>query len=192
MLGILRAEVERLGLRNVELVQGRWQDCGLLEADIVLASHVLYPLEDADAFLVRLDAATRRRCFVSLRALHLDALTDHLWRHFHAEPRRLPPTYLDAVNLLHELGILADVRILDTPQPWRYADLDTAVEEHLEQLILPDTPATRAELSSLLKDWLVADGDALRLPLTTMPIGVLSWGPAQHLEPLPARASVEP
>src|SRR5205085_11811544 len=76
MLGILRDEARRLNVDNLELRQGRWEQSGDLRADVVIASHVLYPIEDAASFLLKLDAATRRRCFVSMRALHLDELTD--------------------------------------------------------------------------------------------------------------------
>ena len=182
MLAPLQEELARQRLQNVEVIQARWEECADLTADVVIASHVLYPLEDAAGFLRRLDRATRRRCFVTLRALHLDALTDPLWRHFHGEPRRLPPTHVDGLALLAELGILADVQILATPQSWRYPDLETAVDEYLEQLILPDTPATRAELAALLRAWLAPTEDGgLRVPRDTMPVGVLSWGPERRL-----------
>ncbi len=185
MLTILREEAARQGVANLRTLQRRWEECDELSADVVLASHVLYPLAEAAPFLARLDRATRRRCFVSLRAIHLDELTDPLWRHFHGEPRRLPPTYLDGVNLLHELGILAEVRIVHSRQSWRFPDLASAADEILEHLILADHAETRAELIDLLREWLATTPEGgLRLPLDTMPVGVLSWGPEQRYAPI--------
>src|SRR5436190_6251716 len=181
MLGILREELAERRIHNVEVHQARWEDCEGIQADIVVASHVLYPIADAAGFLHRLDAATRRCCFVTMRGLHLDALTDRFWRHFHGEPRRLPPTYVDGMAVLEELGILADATVLATPQSFRYPDLDMATDEFAEQLILPDDVATRAELRLLLADWLIPTDDGLRPPLDEMPVGVLSWGPESRI-----------
>lgn len=175
-----RAAVER-GLRNVEVVPLRWEEVpDDLQADVVLCSHVLYPIEDVEPFLRKLDRATRACCFVTMRALHPDTLLSPIWERFHGEPRHAPPTAIAALDVLAEMGIFADVEVVGVPSTWRYASLDEAVEEHLESLILPDTPAVRAELRRLLAAFLVEREGALTLPVERLPTAIIRWGPAHR------------
>lgn len=186
MRAFLAAEAEQQGVTNLEVVPTRWEDAPPLQADLVICSHVLYPIAEIGPFLARLDAAAGRRAFVYHRALQVDALTDPLWRHFHGEPRRLPPDHIEVLAVLRELGILADATIVWTPSTWRYESLDQAVEEFLEMLVLPDEPSVRTELLARLGRFLVRRADHLGLPVSRLPSAVISWGPRQRLAPRPS------
>lgn len=164
MLNYLREDLSEQGLNNITVVQTTWEDApGDLSADIVICSHVLYPIKEVVPFLAKLQAATRRACYLYLRANHFDALTAHLWRHFHGDERCLPPGYIHALDVLFEMGIYADVEIVKLPVSMRFPSLDVAVDELLEQLILPDDEQTRTELRKLLGDWLV-ERDGMLVP----------------------------
>jgi hypothetical protein len=58
----------------------------------------------------------------------------------------------------------------------RFADLAGAVRHYREELLVADTPDVRRELRRLLAAWLVAERGALRPPLRTTAVAVLSWG----------------
>jgi len=166
MLGYLRQDMSEQGLTNISIVQTTWEDApGNLCADVVICSHVLYPIKDIVPFLAKLQAATRRTCYLYVRANHIDALTAHLWRHFHGDERCLPPGYIHALDVLFEMGIYADVEIVKLPVSMRFPSLDVAVDELLEQLILPDDEQVRAELRKLLGDWLVERNGMLAPPV---------------------------
>jgi SAM-dependent methyltransferase len=164
MLDYLRQDMSEQGLNNISIVQTTWEDTpGNLSADIVICSHVLYPIKDIVPFLAKLQAAAQRACYLYLRANHIDALTAHLWRHFHGDERCLPPGYIHALDVLFEMGIYADVEIVKLPVSMRFPSLDVAVDELLEQLILPGDERTRTQLRKLLEDWLV-ERDAMLVP----------------------------
>src|SRR6266704_24218 len=151
MLDYLRQDANARRLTNITLVQTTWQDAPTdLHADIVICSHVLYPIRAVVPFLEKLQAATRRTCSIYLRGTHIDALSAHLWQHFHGDERRLPPGYIHLLDVLYEMGIYANVRVVALPPGLRYPSLDVAVEESLEQLILPGDEQTRSELHHLL------------------------------------------
>ncbi len=172
----LEEEVRHRGLANVEVVPAEWQDAPVeLQADVVLCSHVLYPILDVERFLRKLDRAAQRQCFLYLRADHPDRVTSPLWQHFHGEPRRLPPTYIAAVDVLAEMGIFADVEIVPHQPSWRWDSLDDATDELLENLILADTAPIRAELRRLLAAFLVEQGGSLALPVADLPNAIVSW-----------------
>src|SRR5215469_280405 len=164
MLDYLRHDADSLRLTNISLLQTTWQDApGDLCADIVICSHVLYPIRAVVPFLEKLQAATRRTCYIYLRGTHIDALSAHLWQHFHGDERQLPPGYIHLLDVLYEMGLYANVRVVTLPPALRYPSLDVAVEESLEQLILPGDQQTRSELRTLLGQWLI-ERDGMLVP----------------------------
>lgn len=176
MLDYLRRDAAELGLTNISFVQMTWQDApDDLSADIVICSHVLYPIRDIVPFLVKLQAATRQACYVYLRATPIDAVTAPLWQHFHGDERILSPGYIYALDVLYEMGIYANVEIVKLPPTLRFPSLDRAVTELQEQLILPDDEKTRTELRSLLQDWLVERDAILVPPIQEMVCAIIWW-----------------
>lgn len=188
MLGVLRREARRRGLGNVRVVETAWQDAVLSNAggatgdrsvvpraDVVVCSYVLPLVEDAARFLAKMDATCRGRAFVYMSAASADTLLDPFWRHFHGTPRKPSPTYLDAAAVLRELDIEPDVEVVEVRSWARFDTLATAVRAYRDMLLVPATPAARAELRELLASWLVSEKGVLRPPLRTMPAAILSW-----------------
>ncbi len=180
MVRLLTKRARELGRSNIRTVTGRWEEVEVEPADVVVCSYVLPLVADAASFLRKLDEACRRRAFVYLNAASADHLFDPLWRHFHGSPRRPAPTYLDAVAVLAELGIRAEVEVVELPTRGRYATLDAAVKAYRDQLCLPDEAPVRRELRGLLSSFLVLDGGELRAPVRTTPAAIVSWTPRHH------------
>lgn len=177
MVKLLRRRARDLGRSNIRTVTGRWEEVEVEPADVGVCSFVLPLVADAASFLRKLDAACRRRAFVYLNAASADHLFDPLWRHFHQTPRRPGPTYLDAVAVLAELGIKAEVEVVELATRSRYATLNAAVKAYRDQLCLPDEAPVRRELRGLLSSWLVLDRGELRPPVRTTPAAIVSWTP---------------
>ena len=176
MLDYLRRDASERGLTNITYVQTTWQDAPEdLRADIVICSHVLYPIRDIVPFLAKLQTATVQGCYLYLFATHLDAQLNHLWRHFHDDERHLPPGYIQALDVLYEMGIYANVEIVKLPASLRYPSLDVAVVELLERLILPDDEQTRDELRRLLTGWLVERDGILVTPVREVVCAIVWW-----------------
>ncbi|HET7487235.1 MAG TPA: class I SAM-dependent methyltransferase [Acidimicrobiales bacterium] len=177
MLAVLARRAKRAGLGNVDTVHGRWPAVDVEPADVSVCSYVLPLVADPEGFLRRLDQVTTRRAFLYLGAASIDLLVDPFWRHFHGTRRKPGPTYLDAVEVLADLGIRADVEVVEVRSRVRYRSLAAAVQAHREQLLLEDTAAVRAELRGLLRPWLVQEPDGLRPPLRSSPAAIVSWSP---------------
>lgn len=184
MLEILRREARRRGLDNIDTVTGLWEETNVPAADVAVCAYVLPIVEDAEVFLRKLDAAARRRVFVALAGVSSDLTLDVFWRHFHRTRRQPAPTYLDALAVLRELGIDADVEVVEVPALSRYDDLAEAVSAFRDALLLPDDADVGAELETLLAQWLVRTADGLRPPLASGATAILSWQPSG---PLPAQ-----
>jgi SAM-dependent methyltransferase len=178
MLNYLRQDASERGLTNISCVQTSWQEApDDLQADIVICSHVLYPIRDIVPFLAKLNAATLQGCYLYLFATHLDAQLNPLWRHFHSEERHPPPAYIHVLDVLNEMCIYANVEIVKLPSSLRYPSLDVAIKELLERLILPDDEQTQAELRRLLLGWLVERDGVLVTPIQEMVCAIIWWQP---------------
>ena len=176
MLEYLRQDAHTLNLSNISYSQGSWQDTpDDLQADIVICSHVLYPILDIVPFLAKLQRAAQQRCYIYMRATPIDALTAHLWKHFHGDERCYPPGYIHALDVLFEMGINANAEIVALPGSLRYPSLDVAVEELSEQLILPEDEKTRGELRGLIAGWLVERDGMLVPPPREMACAIVWW-----------------
>jgi len=177
MLDICRKQARKLGLSNVTCVHGRWEDVDVAPADVVFSSYVVTLVPDAARFLRKLDAAATERAFLYLGAYTADAIMDPLWRHFHGTSRKPGATYLDAADLLRELGLKPTIEVVEVPTRARFKSLADAAKDYRDQLCLPDSPEVRRELRALLRDWLVPRGDGLGAPLKTVPAAIISWAP---------------
>lgn len=177
MVDICRREARRRGLANVSCVQARWEDADVPPADVAFSSYVLPLVADAAGFLAKLNAAAIERAFLYLGAFSLDAVMDPLWRHFHGRPRKPGPTYLDAADVLRELGARPEIEVVEVTSRARFPTVAAAAKDYREQLCLPDTPEVRRELRDLLAVWLVPRDGAFGPPLRTTPAAVVSWAP---------------
>jgi len=176
MLNFLRQDATAKELTNISFVQSTWQEASdNLQADIVICSHVVYPIRDIGPFLLKLQSASLQACYIYARATHMDALTADLWRHFHHDDRCMPPGYIHVLDVLYEMGIYANVDVVTASSSLRYPSLDVAVTEMTEQLILPDDEKTRIELRALLKEWLVEVDGILVPPLKKMVNAIIWW-----------------
>jgi SAM-dependent methyltransferase len=175
MLEIGRRQAGALGLENLTFVHARWEDAEVAPADVAFSSYVVTLVPDAARFLAKLDAAATDRAFLYLGAYTADAIMDPLWRHFHGASRKPGPTYLDAVDVLRELGLKPEVEVVEVATRGRFKSVADAAKDYRDQLCLPDTPEVRKELRGLLAHWLIRRGDALAAPLKTVPAAVISW-----------------
>ena len=176
MLDICRRQAQKLGLGNVTFVHGRWEEVDVEPADIAFSSYVVTLVADAPRFLAKLDAAATERAFLYLGAYTADAIMDPLWRHFHGTPRKPGATYLDAVDVLREMGLKPAIEVVEVPTRGRFKTVAEAAKDYRDQLCLPDTPEVRKELRGLLANWFVVHDGALRVPLKTVPAAIISWG----------------
>src|SRR6266516_1755377 len=176
MMDFLRQDAADKDLRNISYVQTIWEEApDNLQADIVICSHVVYPIRDIEPFLLKLHKAAHQGCYIYARATHIDALTSDLWRNCQHDERCMPPSYIHVMDVLFEMGIFANVEIVSLPPSLRYTSLDVAVTEMTEQLILPGNEKTRVELCALLEEWLVEKDGVLVPPLQEIVCAIIWW-----------------
>ncbi|HXK34149.1 MAG TPA: class I SAM-dependent methyltransferase [Dehalococcoidia bacterium] len=155
MLGLLREDAAARSLGNITAVESGWMEADAGAHDIVICSHVLYPIADVVPFLRKLTSHARARVFVYLR---IDPLpTDMgLWAEFYGEPLQPQPGAHDLLNLLAQIGVMADLEVVQHRFTWTFADLDEAEAQVSNTLCLRDDDAAgREKLRALLERTLV-------------------------------------
>ncbi|MBW3614812.1 MAG: class I SAM-dependent methyltransferase [Actinobacteria bacterium] len=178
MISLVRRQAREQGLRNVRAVAASWQEAKVAPADVVMCSYVLPLIADAEAFLAKMEASREREHgvgFVYMNAMSGETVTDPLWRRFHGRPRRLGPTYLDALEVLRDLGLPAEAEVVEVATNTRFTSVAEATEQYADLLLLGDDPEANAELTRLLTGWLVGRPGALRPPLPVVPAAILRW-----------------
>jgi SAM-dependent methyltransferase len=152
MREFLASEVEKQGIQNVEIISERWQDAQVPVADIVVCANVLYDVQDLVPFVSKLDAHARDACFIEITFRHPLTPMNELWRRFRGIERPERPDYFDAVAVLHQMGIYANVEIERVPAGFWFGSLDEAVEWYRRRLHLDPDPQRDAELRAYIQD----------------------------------------
>jgi SAM-dependent methyltransferase len=120
MLDVFTATARERGV-TARAVLGAWPavaaEAGA--ADVVVSHHVLHNVVDLPPFLQALTTAARRGVVVEMLAQHPMAWLDPLWERFHGLARPAPATADDAVAVLRELGVDADVQLWERASPPR-------------------------------------------------------------------------
>jgi SAM-dependent methyltransferase len=178
MLRYLREDVAARGIENVQVVEGAWPDVAehVPVADVAISAHVLYPIEDVVAFLRALDGHARKACFLQLMTGQpwFDQLG--LWEMVHGEPRLPQPAYMEVVNVLHQLGCLANVGIDVVETPRVYESLDDAAERFYEAVAVGDDAEQRKLVREALGERLTpVDGGRFAFPRGRYPLATVWW-----------------
>ncbi|MGB2696175.1 MAG: class I SAM-dependent methyltransferase [Dehalococcoidia bacterium] len=178
MLRFLRDDATEQKLDNVDVVEGAWPDVAdrVPQADVIISAHVLYPIEDVVPFLRAFDGHARRLCLLQLMVGQpwFDQLG--LWEAVHGSQRLPQPTYIDALNVLHQLGCYTNVEIVRAQTPRVFDSLDDAVERLAESVAVGDDREQRARLrEALAKQLEPTDDGRLAHPVRQWPLATLWW-----------------
>lgn len=106
MLEAFRANAISVGV-EVRTVLGAWPDVAAEAgtADVAVAGHIAYNVEDLEGFARTLGAHARHRVLLELTERHPLSWMNDLWRRFHGLERPIGPTAEDALAVLTEIGI---------------------------------------------------------------------------------------
>ena len=141
-------------IRNVTLVQSRWEDAEVESADIVLCVHVLYSVKNIEGFLRKMEVHCRERILIVLYEAPPQSQIYSLWNRIHGVERLPLPSILELEEVLGELGIEAQLEA-QAPQGVRGFDsLEQASAQLSQRLYLVPGSHEHSLLESLLPDLL--------------------------------------
>lgn len=176
MIEALRADAAAQGLA-IDARVSSWESAEVAPADVVICAHVLYPLRDPEPFLRKLDSSARGQAHVLMGYAPPISWLEPYWRLVYGIERIRLPGALDALAVLHQLGIDATLTPLGARQPIGYATLDDALGSVRQWLRLPPEPARDARLMTALMDQFVPTRTGFRAKHAPR-LAVLSWSSA--------------
>ena len=182
MASHLREWAQEDGLVNIEVIEAAWPEVGVPTCDVVVCSHVLYPVLDIEPFVRKLDESARRYCFLQLHEEQMALESLGLWERFHGEPRAGQPTFRDALPVLWQMGLRPNLEMSAMPQSWSWESMDDAAQNFREHLAIPQDEATETRLRQMLAAGLEESEGRLYLPKTTYRSAILWWGKADEGE----------
>ncbi|MBM3948181.1 MAG: class I SAM-dependent methyltransferase [SAR202 cluster bacterium] len=176
MMEELRIGAGKEGIRNVTVVASTWEAATVKPADAVLCSHVLYTVEDVDAFVRKLAAHAKKRV---LLPMFMEGPQSHLppfWERVHREQRAVLPALKELMAVLWEMGIYPDLEMLESVPPPHYDDRDNALRDLRFRLyVQPGTEKDRL-LQRAMKELLVESEDGLAIMgAGSRRLGLASW-----------------
>jgi SAM-dependent methyltransferase len=155
MLEQLSRQCRQQGTANIRILHAAWEDdwdlAGIVTHDVAIASRSMV-VEDLEAALLKLDKAARKRVYIT--SIVGDGPRDRRALEAVGRPFRRGPDYIYILNLLHQLGICADVTILNTDAEWAFSQPEAA-RAYYEQTIEDLDGAEHARLLAFLEKELV-------------------------------------
>ncbi len=167
MVELLREWTTEVGVSDrVRVVQAPWPLAapGSERHDVVVCSHVLYPIDEIAPFVQALLAAARRACLITLRLSGIEQAPAALFREFHGEERVPQPGFGDLCALLAQLSLPFEATTYESESTWGYTDLDEAVEVLAETLLVGGRPEARERIRAWAEATLAKEGSRLVAP----------------------------
>ena len=106
------ANAKAAGVMNVRFIASDWPMASPPIGSVALVNHVTYMTRDIVPFISALEEAGHRRVIITVNSPAPPARQQALYELFYDEPETIVPGHAELVNVLWEMGILPDVRVL--------------------------------------------------------------------------------
>lgn len=115
MLAALEASAAREGIGNVRVIRAGWPAKGVPRGSVVLVNHVTYLTREIMPFVEQLERVAERRVLITVGSPPPPSRHRELFGLVYGEAEALVPGHVELMNVLWELGIEPDLRMLPDP-----------------------------------------------------------------------------
>ena len=128
-----RTNAAGAGISNTRIIEGEWPDVDAPAASVALVNHVTYLTREIVPFIKKLEQAGRRRVLITVNSVPGPSFQRVLYQLVHGEAEEIVPGHVELINVIWEMGILPDIRVLPqptmpfTPAPSRAAAIAGAI-----------------------------------------------------------------
>lgn len=188
MLAALREGMEEHGIANLRVIEGRWPlpaeapgrapvvSGRSLRADVALAAHVGYDIEEIGPFLDAMEAAARRLCVAVFAEEAPSSASDALWPAVHGEPRAALPALAEFEALLIARDRVFEVQLTER-RPSTFESADAALAFARRQLWVAAGSDRDRRLRDALAERVVMRDGRLSLEPGPKRAGIVTWVP---------------
>ena len=100
------------GIVNARVIEGDWLAVDPPAGTVALANHVAYLTRDIVPFIEKLERMGRRRALVTVNSPPPPSWQRVLYHLLHDGTEEVVPGHVELINVLWEMGILPDIRVL--------------------------------------------------------------------------------
>ena len=163
---------------NVSLVAKRWEEAEVEPADVILAAHVIYMIEDIRAFIAKMVAHARQKVLMLMFMRPPLARYAPFWRWVHGEDKHELPGAGEFLQVLWEMDIYPDLEMFE-PRPSRaFRDWQTALETLRRRIHVRSDTAEDARLLRVMRELLIeTPGGYTMKEATPEYLALISWHP---------------
>lgn len=136
MQSVLQAEISHRGIRNIRIIPTSWENAEIDPAEVVLASHVTYGVQDIEPFLRKMDQKAARRAAVVVFTDPPQNALAPFWEYIYGEPRLRLPCRDELLDVLIELGVKPEIIELPPQPPQPIGNPDEAFAELRRRLFI--------------------------------------------------------
>ena len=112
MLAGFTANAARAGITNVRTVHADWLDADPPRGTFALVNHVTYLTREIVPFIEKLEAAASRRVLLTVNSPPPPSMHRDVYPLIHGEIEEFIPGHIELMNVLWEMGIEPDLRML--------------------------------------------------------------------------------
>ena len=159
----------------IEVLSGAWPETPVRPVTVAFASHVLYGVREAGPFVQAMDAIAERACFLALAVQHPSAFISPFWERFYGEPRLPLPGALECLNLLHQLGIPAQMALVPRPGRVSFTSRDEALADLRWRLRMAPTPENDAAILTAIDELMEYDAIGQLVPQNQVADTAMIW-----------------
>jgi SAM-dependent methyltransferase len=159
----------------IEVIAGAWPTTPVRPVEVAFASHVLYGVREAGPFVQAMDATAQRACFLALAVQHPSAFISPFWERFYGEPRLPLPGALECLNLLHQLGIPAQLALVPRQGRVSFASRDEALADLRWRLRMAPDPASDAAILTAIDELMEYDATGQLVPHGQLAYTAMIW-----------------
>jgi cyclopropane fatty-acyl-phospholipid synthase-like methyltransferase len=163
---------------NITIVAKRWEEAEVNPADVVISAHVVYMIEDIQAFVVKLVEHAREKVLMPTFMRPPMARYAPFWRWVHGENRAELPGAAEFMQVLWEMGLYPNIEMFE-PEPYRaLKDWQTALQTLRRRMYVKPGTDAEARLLRAMHELLLetSDGYAMR-GMGPGRLVLISWRP---------------
>jgi len=153
VLGYLEKEAHAKGLANMSFVHAKWEEYSSPKSyDVVFGVNCYYRMQEIDQALIHMNNTARRLAVIGMTS---GPEKPHYWEIYEELGYRIRfarRDYINLTNLLYELGIDVNCKILDLQKTYVYESEEEFVDQNLRAIMEPDYD--RGKVEEILRKYL--------------------------------------
>ena len=151
MCRVLREVESEFNVPNVEVIESGWLDAQAPQADLAICCHVLYVIQDIEAFVRKLEQHAKQVLVIVYQAPPQSQIYP-LWEPIHGVPRSPLPSQPEFLEVLTQLGVEPDIHVVHTERNRGFESLEAAKDQLARRLYVTPNSTEMERLEALLPD----------------------------------------